>query len=191
MRLGDAHDLAASLREGEKFDFIYCRWVLCWLKEPEKALSEIYKALKPGGKLILHDYFNWRAMTTGPRSAAVDKMVQAAINSFEDHHGDVEICGRMLKMLRTAQLNVSHFDVYQRVARGGGLDSTIHWPLTWWRTYGPKLVQLNKLTQQECEAALNDLAVIENDPDSFVYFPPLFEFIAYKDKPISGPVSPS
>jgi ubiquinone/menaquinone biosynthesis C-methylase UbiE len=177
-RVGDAENLRDCVNE--KYDAVYCRWVLCWLKHPEKALAGFHEVLKPGGRLIIHDYYNWRAMGLGPRSAAMDKMVGAAVASFEKTGADIEISGRLPKMLRTAGFELPHFEVHQRVARGGGHDSTIAWPLTWWRTYGPKLVAGGFLSQKDNDQALSDLDVLEKSGDVFYFCPPLFEFVAVK-----------
>jgi SAM-dependent methyltransferase len=66
--VADAHDLPISDNE---FDVILCTEVLEHLHTPEKAISEMLRVLKPGGKLILttrfmfpmhdvpHDYFRY------------------------------------------------------------------------------------------------------------------------------------
>ena len=117
---------------------------------------------------------------SAPRSSAVEKMVLAAVSSFEDRNADIDIAAKLPSMLHASGFEVLHFDVHQRVARGGGLDSTLAWPLTWWRTYGPKLVQLGKLSKQDCNDAMDDLDDLENNPDRFFVCPALYEIIAIK-----------
>lgn len=180
-RVGDAENMGSALKPNEKFDVIYCRWVLCWLKNPQNAVAEMRKALKPGGRLIIHDYFNWYTMTIAPRTPAVSRMVDAAIQSFHAGGGDIDISARLPNLLRAVGLRLHHFEVHQRVARGGGIDSTLAWPLTWWRSYGPKLVHMDYLSATDCEQALKDLNALESDPDQFFVCPPLFEFVATAD----------
>jgi len=177
-QLGDAQKLSESFPSGEKFDAIYIRWVLTWLPYPEKALNEIRKMLKPGGKVIIHDYFNWKAMTIAPRSPGVDAMIKAAVESFIENKGDPDIAARLPAMLRESGFELKHFDSFSRVARGGGRDSTVHWVLNWWRTYGPKLVQQGRLSESDFALAMKDLDSLEKNEDQFFYCPPVFEFIA-------------
>jgi ubiquinone/menaquinone biosynthesis C-methylase UbiE len=178
--VGDAQNITASVSKlsVENFDAVYCRWVLCWLREPQRTLEGVAKILKPGGRVVIHDYFHWETMTMGPRSAAVEKMVQAALASFHDRHANMDIAADLPALFEKTGFRLTHFEVYQRVARGGGVDSTLAWILTWWRTYGPKLVTLGKLSAADCEAALNDLAELERNPNKFFFCPPLFELIA-------------
>jgi len=100
------------------------------------------------------------------------------VDSFIERKGDVDIAARLPNLLKMAGFKIVHFDVHQRVARGGGVDSTLAWPLSWWRTYGPKLVQSGRLTHSEFEEAKSALDVLEHDPERFFFCPPLFEFIA-------------
>ena len=179
-KVADAQNFSSQLKIKNSFDHVYCRWVLCWLKDPFQALSEIHQTLKPGGRVILHDYFNWRSMCLAPRSQAVEKMVQAAVSSFEDRSGNVDVAADVPGYLKRLGFRTLHFDVIERVVLGGGQDSTAAWPLSWWRSYGPKLVQIGKLSQTDCEQALNDLNRLENSDDCFFVCPPVFEFIAEK-----------
>ncbi len=173
---GDAENLLATLPKAS-FDVVYCRWVLCWLKHPEKALAGIRDVLKPGGRAVIHDYFNWQAMTSAPRSEAISKMVMAAVASFRDGGGDIDISSRLPKLIRESGMTLDNFEVHQRVARGGGRDGMLAWILTWWRTYGPKLVEMGKLSQADYSLAASDLKKLEADEDLFFFCPPLFEFI--------------
>lgn len=175
--VGDVQKLGGAALGGP-FDAAYARWTLCWLEFPERAVTGVASVLKPGGKFIVHDYFNWKAMTIGPRSRAVDRLIEAAMESYAERHGDMDIGGKLPAMFRKAGLSIAHFEVHSRVARGGGHDSTIAWPVTWWRTYGPKLAAAGRLTQAECEEALAEMDDLERNEDRFYVCPQVYEFIA-------------
>ena len=53
--VGDAHDL--SMLKDEEFSHVLCTEVLEHLHTPEKAIAEMRRVLKPGGKLILTTRF--------------------------------------------------------------------------------------------------------------------------------------
>lgn len=179
-QIADAENLSAVLAK-DSFDVVYTRWMLCWLRHPERAIAEVAKVLKPGGRFVIHDYFNWKAFTSAPRSKAIDKMVAQAVNSFEKSGGDIDIAGRLPAMLREAGFELKHMEPHARIARGGGIDGTIAWPVTWWHTYAPKLVQMGFLTKEECAAALSDVIAVEKSADKFFVCPTVFEFIAIKN----------
>jgi hypothetical protein len=51
------------------------------------------------------------------------------------------------------------------------------WPDTWWRTFGPKLVEMGELRQQDCDELLADLERIAAG-EGFLQCPPVYEFLA-------------
>ena len=54
----DAADVYELPFEDNSYDFIMCRFVLMHLEDPEKAIREIYRVLKPGGRVIFHEGFH-------------------------------------------------------------------------------------------------------------------------------------
>ena len=178
-KMGDVHSLTDSFSK-PTFDYIYCRWVLCWLKNPEKAIQGMFHVLKPGGKVIIHDYFNWKNMTIAPRSKYLDKVVEKTIETFNERGGDIDIAARLPTLLKESGLKLQHFETYQRVAQGGGKDSTIYWPITWWKTFAPKLVESKKLSAEDCQNAFRDLDSLATDDTKFYVCPTVYEFIAQK-----------
>lgn len=53
LREGDAHDLPF---ENDSFDTIVCTYSLCNIPDPQLAVNEMKRVLKPGGQLILVDH---------------------------------------------------------------------------------------------------------------------------------------
>ena len=49
------HDVESDDLGETLYDFIHCRAVLMWLREPEKALQRMFSALKPGGRLLAEE----------------------------------------------------------------------------------------------------------------------------------------
>lgn len=55
---GNIYDLAAL--PDNKFDLVCCWQTLSWLDDPEKALNELVRITKPGGKIFASSLFNLR-----------------------------------------------------------------------------------------------------------------------------------
>jgi SAM-dependent methyltransferase len=175
---GNAERLTESLGTDRIFDGVYMRWLLCWLSNPEACIAGAARLTKPGARLVVHDYFNWRIMGTSTRSAPLQKIVEAALASFAERGGDIDIAGKLLELLDRQGFTVRQFDVHQRVVRGGGLDATMAWVQSWWRTYTPKLVARGLLTESQMRDAFLALDQLEQDPNQFFVCPPVFEFVA-------------
>lgn len=167
------------------FDGAYARWVLCFVPDPARVVRGVAASLKPGGVFVVHDYFNYASMTTAPRLSSCDVLVRATVESWKSRGGDPDIAARLPRLLDDAGFDLIDIRVHQRIARGGQSadgrrDAMLAWPLTWWRTYAPKLAAMGLITQEQSKHALDDLARLENDPHAFFVCPPVFELAARK-----------
>lgn len=174
--VGDVQRLATAVGDAASFDLTWSRWVLCFVPEPAAVVAGVATLLRPGGRWIVHDYFDYASMTTAPRRASHDRVVAATVRSFKARGGDPDVCGRLPRMLVDSGFEVAHIAVHHRVARRG--DTMLQWPLTWWRTYAPKLVAMGELRQEECDELLADLAEIEHSSVDFIQCPPVYEILA-------------
>lgn len=176
-RIGDAQDLAASLTGEAPFDLAYARWVLCFVPHPDRVVQGAAEALRKGGRFVVQDYFNYTAMTMGPRRASYAKVVEATARSWRAHGGDPDVVARLPRLLRDAGMKVIHLAQQQRVARPG--ESMWNWVDSWWTTYVPKLVTMGELTQQDAAAFFADWRTMDAEVD-FAVLPTVWEVVAEK-----------
>jgi SAM-dependent methyltransferase len=177
-RVGDVQQLAAVLAGEPAFDFAYARWVLCFVRDPEAVVRGVATALRPGGRFVVHDYFNYGAMTMAPRRRSHDLAVAATMRSWRDKGGDPDVMGRVPALLAAHGFVVEQLQPHQRIARGS--DAMFAWPDTWWRTFAPKLVTMGLLAAADCEQLLADLTAIRRSASDFVVCPTVYEVIATK-----------
>jgi ubiquinone/menaquinone biosynthesis C-methylase UbiE len=179
--VGDVQALGALFpdpSEAASFDVAYARWLLCFVADPAAVLRGVATLLKPGGRIVIHDYFNYRAMTLAPRRQSYDRAVAATIASWEARGGDADICARLPRLLEAAGLELASLEVHQRIARGA--DTMFEWTHTWWKNYAPKLVTMGLLSAADCAELLADLAAATHNQLDFIVCPPVFELIAVK-----------
>ena len=177
---GDVQRLEHVLAGERPFDLAWARWVLCFVRDPEAVVCGVAASLRPGGHLVLHDYFNYGAMTTAPRRASHDRAVAATMRSWRGQGGDPDVMARVPALLAAHGFVVVHLQAHQRVARG--CDPMFAWPDTWWRTFAPKLVQRGQLAAADCEALLADLDAIRASATDFVVCPTVYEIVARRER---------
>lgn len=158
------------------FDVVYTRWVLCFVKDPGAMLDGMLALLKPGGRLVIQDYFNYTSMSMAPRSRAWEAVVAATDRSWRERGGDPDVMGRVPQWLVERGARIDRLEVHQRLARGH--EAMFTWPDIWWRTYTPKLVQMGYVTQAQFDELLGDLERVRREPGRYVVCPPVFEVIA-------------
>ncbi|MFK7740879.1 MAG: methyltransferase domain-containing protein [Planctomycetota bacterium] len=176
-RAGDVQQLASTVADEQAFDMAYARWVLCFVPDPDAVVAGVAEALAPGGRFVVHDYFNYASMTMAPRRESHDLAVAATVRSWQSGGGDPDIGQRLPAMMAAHGLELEHVQAHVRVARGS--ETMFAWPNTWWRTFAPKLVAMGELSEETCAELLRDLDAIAAG-EGFLQCPPVYEFVATK-----------
>jgi len=76
--IGDAYTLDFKKSE---FDLVACHWLLLWLKNPEAALKEFQRVLKPDGILLIACEPDFGGRMVFPESAALYEEIISALAS--------------------------------------------------------------------------------------------------------------
>ena len=157
-------------------DGAYARWLFCFLPEPERALAAVARALAPGARLAVTDYFNYRAFTLAPRSAAFDRVVEAVAAAWRRRGGDLEIQGRLPGLCREHGLEPVDLHPVVRLARPGS--PLWAWPETFFRGFLPELVDAGLLTPDDGERFWHDWNARAADPAAYLSLPPMIDLVA-------------
>ncbi len=160
------------------FDGAYSRWVLCWLRNPEAVVRGVARTLKRGGVFAVQDYFNYRAMCLAPRSAPMERLIQAILKSWRERGGDDDLAGRLPGMFARHGLRVREIRPHLRVATPDSL--LWQWPTTFWRSFVPELVRHGHLKQAEADEFFGEWEARSRDPHTFFCTPPVFDIIGEK-----------
>ncbi|MGB0850648.1 MAG: class I SAM-dependent methyltransferase, partial [Bacteroidia bacterium] len=84
-------DFDALELPSDSLDGMYCRWALAWVPNPKEVLEKVYKALKPGGRMVIHEYFDWSTHQTFPNYKNLDKAITSCLKSFKEQPGDIDV----------------------------------------------------------------------------------------------------
>ena len=178
--LGEAKDRLSprGYTGGSFFDAAYARWVLCFVPDPEAVVRGVAASLKPAGRFVVHDYFNYESMTIAPRDKAFTRVIQAVGASWRARGGDPDVVARIPGFMHRCGMDVEVLDVHQRVCRPH--EPMWAWPDTFFRGYIPTLVEYGNLTPEEGRAGLAAWDRACADPDGFMSVPPMYEVIGRK-----------
>lgn len=92
-------DIYAAEQLSQRFDVIFCRFVLTHLKNPQAALRILVNLLKPGGRLFVADFDN-RTWYSYPNSRAVDRATELLFSLGELHEADFAVGPKLYGYLR-------------------------------------------------------------------------------------------
>lgn len=173
-----ASDFDQMVLEPESIDGMYCRWGLAWIPNPEEVLKKVYDALKPGGKMVIHEYYDWSTLQTEPRKEALANAIAMALKSFKDSDFEIDIGRHLAKILGDLGMRIVGYRPMLKIATPQ--NGVWQWPKTFFQSYFPRLVPQNYLTGEEANRALIELEELEKIDGSSICTCLMVEIIAEK-----------
>ncbi len=173
-----ALDSLDALKPGS-FDIAYLRWLLCFVPDPEAVIASVARLLKPGGRLLVQDYFRYNSMCIAPRSDLFESVIAAIDTSWRDHGGDPDIMGKLPTIALDAGLTIDHLARLETDTPRPGT-TMWNWPDSFWRVFLPRLEELGAITKAQHADFLTLWADLSQNPAAFMHLPPMYELIARK-----------
>jgi SAM-dependent methyltransferase len=105
------HNLAEPLLNGitpGSWDGAWCRWLAMFLPRLDPLLDLLTQALRPGGKLVMHEYLRWDTFSLHPRGEVLSRFVQRCIQHWRGHGGDPDVAQRLPGLLEERGFRLLH-----------------------------------------------------------------------------------
>jgi SAM-dependent methyltransferase len=159
-------------------DGAWCRWVLCFLKRPRRLLDRIATALRPGGVLVLHEYFNYGTWRLIPASAEFEEFVGLVMQSWRDEGGEPDIGLKLPIWLAESGFTVQAVQPIIDVFPPTNL--TWQWPKTFFQAGLRRLLQTRHLDEVRARQMADAFARCEATPHALMISPAVLEIIAVR-----------
>ena len=159
----------------ESFDMVYCRFLLLHLCEPERALREMYRLLKPGGVLVCEDGDLTSASSEPP----------SALCAFADLFGrlgpvrgvDYTLGRRLYQLVAAAGFAAPEITFNQPVIARGETKRLLELSVA---EAGPALVDAGLITAAELDATLVEMRRLGGDEKVLAVMPRMAQVWARK-----------
>jgi SAM-dependent methyltransferase len=159
-------------------DGAWCRWLLSFVKRPRELLARIRGALRPGGVLVLHEYFDYGAWRLMPRSPEFVDFVRTVMESWRADGGEPNIVLMIPSWLAELGFELKSIRPILDVASPASL--IWRWPKTFFQSGLGRLVQLGQLTGARAQTMAGDFAAREAAPHTLMITPAVLEIIAVR-----------
>lgn len=169
-------DVRALDLPADSADAAFARWLLCFLAEPQAAIEGMARALKPGGILVVMDYYNYEGFANQPGGNAHFQRVFRAV--YESFGVGLDVGGHVPRMMAACGLEVIETKEISGVARPG--NRIWNWVAEFQRIYLPELVKRGLLQEDERQAHLNEWREREQDPQACLIAPAMVGVIGAK-----------
>ena len=169
-------DLDQSLLPELTADGAWCRWVFCFLRRPRSLLAAIHERLRPGGTLVLHEYFDYSAWRLTPRSPALEAFVEAVTRGWRADGGEPDIALDLLTWLPDEGFAIR--EVRPLIDIVGPNDPVWEWPDSFVEAGIHRLSGLGALSSDEAATMLREYREATAVPNVRMVTPGVLEIIA-------------
>lgn len=103
-------DIASLPNGDQEFDLVCVREVFSYVEDPERAIAEIRRVLRPGGAVIIEDIDDHLYLTYPPASAAM-RTLHDAVDSLQSKTGDRTVGRKLATYLDQGGFTIQWVDV--------------------------------------------------------------------------------
>lgn len=129
------------------YDAAFCRWLMIFIPDIEKAIIQISKHLKPKAIFAIQEYISYDSFSIAPDAPIMKKVVDAIFKSWMDQGGFPNQGRRLPMVLERNNFTVLEIEPIARVCRPD--EPLWQWPNSFFHSFIPRLVQTNYLTAED------------------------------------------
>ncbi len=156
----------------------WSRWVFTFVKHPRDLLARVRDALKPGGAIVLHEYFDYRTWRVTPRSPEMEEFVRVVIESWRATGGEPDVGLDLPRWL--AELGFETRSLRTIIEVVPPSSYLWQWPKAFIDVGLRRLVALGLITQDRAATVWAAFAAREADPRTLMITPAVLEIIAIR-----------
>jgi SAM-dependent methyltransferase len=144
-------NIATRFADLNDFDFVglyasgaWVRWVLAFTRDPRRVLAGIAGALKPGGYVVVHEYFAYETWRRVPHDAAFADFVGAVMASWRTRGGEPNVGLQLVPWLEELGFAVEQTRTIAHLVNVG--DHRWHWPAAFATSGLDRLIELGDIS---------------------------------------------
>ena len=176
----DVHelDLMTDDLPAGPFNFTWCRWVLCFVSDPQLVVAKMAAVLRKGGRAVFHEYGHYTTWRFFPQRSSLEQFRTYVIATWREAGGEPDT-GLQLP----SWLTKNGFVVCSGLPRIFCLrpnDYMWQWPSQFIQVHLLRLQELGRIDHKFADKVHADLAAAEKEEPSFMLTPLVLEIVAEK-----------
>ena len=158
----------------------WCRWVLCFLPRPRDLLARIAAALRPGGALVIHDYFDYGTWRLAPRLPELEEFVATVMASWRASGGEPDIALELPHWLEELGFVIRSLRPIVDVVAPTSF--VWQWPKSFVASGTSRFVERGELAPERAKAIVDAFTNAERTPYTRMITPAVLELIAVRGR---------
>lgn len=169
-------DLMACPIEERGFDAAWCRWVAAFVADPPRLVAMLHDMLRPGGRVVFHEYVNYQSWRLAPRSPVFETFVDRVVETWRASGGEPDIGLELPALLHVAGFRLVELKPLVFVGRPG--DTIWAWPASFIESGLNRLIELGAADAPWADEVRRAFAAATADPATAMVTPLVLEIIA-------------
>lgn len=159
-------------------DAVWCRWLAIFVPDPGLLVKKMASAVKPGGRLVFHEYVHYETYQSVPPSRPLEEFVQQVMLSWRETGGEPNVARYLPGHLADAGCRVLETRPISFSAQPH--DPVWQWPASFIDINLQRLLELGRVDQDWVNAVKADVRALEANPNALLITPMVLEIIAEK-----------
>lgn len=159
-------------------DGAWCRWIFAFVKRPRALLSRLHGALRPGGALVVHEYFDYSTWRLAPPSPEMEQFVRLVMESWRASGGEPDVGLNLPRWLDETGFQIRSLRPILDIVAPS--DDVWQWPKSFLEIGLRRLVDLGRLDADCSRAIGRAFAAREKEPGTLMVTPAVLEIIAVR-----------
>ncbi len=169
-------DLESEALPAISADGAWVRWVFAFVSRPRDLVARIGAALRPGGAIVIHEYFNYATWAFAEPSPIFEGFVQAVMRSWRANGGEPNVGLPLIGWLEESGFRIESLRPFVDVISPA--DSMFAWPRAFVESGPPRLVELREITQEQSDSIQEEFEAKAAAPHARMVNPAVLEIVA-------------
>lgn len=157
-------------------DGAWCRWVFAFVRNPRVLLKKVCGMLKPGGRIVLHEYLDYSTWRLAPRSEEMEEFVRTVTTSWRASGGEPDIGLAIPGWLTEEGCEINSLTPIIDVVSPSNY--VWQWPRSFVEVNLQRQVDLENLTRERSAEIWEAFLSRERTPTTLMITPAVLEIIA-------------
>jgi SAM-dependent methyltransferase len=134
----------------EVADAAWCRWVFAFLRHPRELMSRLAASIRPGGVIVIHEYFDYATWRSVPRCPELEEFVSCVMASWRGNGGEPDIALSLPQWLEESGFEIRRLQSMIDVVQPGDLKCA--WVRAFFEIGRQRLVDLGYMSAARADA---------------------------------------
>jgi SAM-dependent methyltransferase len=157
-------------------DGVWIRWVFAFVRRPKELLAKVTRLLKPGGRIVIHEYSDYATWRFAPRSEVFEEFVATVMRSWRENGGEPDVGMTLPRWLGDLGLQVTSLRPIVDVISPSSF--IWEWPKTFVEVGLARLIDLGQITSARAQNVRDDFVKREAEEHALMITPAVMEIIA-------------